>query len=80
MFDPKDSKYQKHIFAHIYLMLIQLIVFILLSIAISVENPRVGGSIPPSGNTLLRRSMKNFWEFNGTKISRDLLFLYTIYL
>jgi hypothetical protein len=32
-------------------MLIQITVFIKIFIAISLENPRVGGSIPPPGTT-----------------------------
>jgi hypothetical protein len=51
VFDPKHDKYQKHTLAHTYLMLIQIIVFIKLSSIISIENPRVGGSIPPPGTT-----------------------------
>ena len=43
--------YQKHTFAHTNFMLKQIIVFIKLSIIISIENPRVGGSIPPPGTT-----------------------------
>ena len=44
-------KYQKHTFAHTKFTLIQHTVFIELFITISIENPRVGGSIPPLGTT-----------------------------
>ena len=47
----KLTKYQKHTFAHTNLRGMQLIVLIYLFIAISIENPRVGGSIPPPGTT-----------------------------
>ena len=46
-----EMKKQKHTLAHTYLMLTQLIVFIQLSTVVSIENPRVGGSIPPPGTT-----------------------------
>ena len=45
----KLTKYQKHTFAHTNLIVIQLTVLIYLFIVISIENPRVGGSIPPPG-------------------------------
>jgi len=51
VFDPKQLQYQKHTFAHTHLIAIQIIVFIQLFIATSIENPRVGGSIPPPGTT-----------------------------
>ena len=51
MFDPNHLKTQKHTFAHNNLRDMQLIVLIYLFIAISIENPRVGGSIPPPGTT-----------------------------
>ena len=51
VFDPKQLQYQKHTFSHTKFMLIQLTVFIKIFIAISFENPRVGGSIPPPGTT-----------------------------
>jgi hypothetical protein len=51
VFDPNQLQYQKHTLAHTNLKNMQLIVIIQLFIAISIENPRVGGSIPPPGTT-----------------------------
>jgi len=51
VFDPNQFKYQKHTFAHTYLITTQITKFIKLFIVISIENPRVGGSIPPPGTT-----------------------------
>ena len=51
VFDPNHLKTQKHTFAHTNLIAIQIIVFNKLFIAVSIENPRVGGSIPPPGTT-----------------------------
>jgi len=51
VFDPNQTQYKKHIFVHTNFMIKQIIVFIKQSIFTSIENPRVGGSIPPPGAT-----------------------------
>ena len=52
VFNPYDAEYQKHAFENISLKLIQVTVLYKQSTVISIENPRVGGSIPPPGTTL----------------------------
>jgi hypothetical protein len=44
-------KTKKHTLAHTEFIFIQDVVFMKLSIAISIGNPRVGGSILPPGTT-----------------------------
>ena len=51
VFNPYDAEYQKHAFENISLKLIQVTVLYKQSTVISIENPRVGGSIPPPGST-----------------------------
>jgi hypothetical protein len=51
VFDPKQLQYQKHTSTHTNFLKIQHTVFIKLSTIFSIENPRVGGSIPPPGTT-----------------------------
>jgi hypothetical protein len=51
VFDPNHQQYEKHTFAHTLLILTQVTVLYQKSAAISIENPRVGGSIPPPGIT-----------------------------
>jgi len=51
VFDQKNKKYQKHTFAHTNSIVMQLTVLIYLFIVIYIENPHVGGSIPPPGTT-----------------------------
>jgi len=51
VFDPNRKQYEKHTLAHTNFMFIQIVVFIVLSSAVSIENPRVGGSILPPGTT-----------------------------
>ena len=54
MFNPYDAEYQKHAFEKISLKLIQVTVLYKQSTVISIENLRVGGSIPPPGTTFHR--------------------------
>jgi hypothetical protein len=54
VFNPYDAEYQKHAFENISLKLIQVTVLYKQSTVISIENLRVGGSIPPPGTTFQR--------------------------
>jgi len=63
VFDPNQTQYKKHIFVHTNFMIKQIIVFIKQSIFISIENPRVGGSIPPLG-TIFQKDINNLNSTN----------------